>query len=121
VGKLDPERSERMATEFDQCSNAPVSALFFGVGLPPPSEYDAQDVSDHGLHFFNKKLLGAFPTALDKEGFQLLDTHVQVCGPGGGGSSMFVSAVQRYPMQPRLVPVTSLTDCRASGLNAINS
>jgi len=67
-------------------------------------------------------LLGAFRNAAGIEQHRLLDANVQVCGPGAGGDSMFVAAVQRYPMpQPRLLPVTSLTDCRASGLNAINS
>lgn len=120
VGKLDPERSQRMATEFDQCSNEPVSALFFGVGLPP-SEHGNPGLPDHGRDFFNNKLLGAFPNAVDKEKFRLSDANVQVCGSGGRGNPMFVAAVQRYSMpQPRLVPVTSLTDCRASGLSAIN-
>lgn len=114
-------RMERMKTE-SQCSNDPVSWLFFGVGLPYPQREDDAHVPQHGLDFFNKKLLGAFPTAVDKEQHRLVDANVQVCGTGAGGNSMFVAAAQRYPMpQPRLVPVTSLTDCRASGLNAINS
>ena len=120
VGKLDPKRSQRMTTEFDQCSNAPVSALFFGVGLPSSQHDNTPLLASHGLDFFNNKLLAAFPNAFNKENYQLLDANVQPCGAGGGGNSMFVAAVQRYPMQPRYVPVTSLTDCRASGVTAIN-
>lgn len=119
AGETARKRMERMRAEF-RCSNNSVSALFFGVGLPD-SEHDTQPLVDHALAFYNNKLLGAFPTAVDKEQHRLVDANVQVCGTGAGGNSMFVAAVQRYPMpQPRLVPVTSLTDCRASGLNAIN-
>lgn len=120
AGETDRKRMERMKAEF-RCSNNPVSALFFGVGLPD-SAHDTQPLFDHALTFYNNKLLGAFfRNAADIEQHRLVDTNVQVCATGAGGDPMFVAAVQRYPMpQPRLLPVTSLTDCRASGLNAIN-
>ncbi|HWS17662.1 MAG TPA: hypothetical protein VN223_06595 [Candidatus Elarobacter sp.] len=117
------ERMGRMKTEF-QCSNDPVSWLFFGVGLPYPQPEESPHLYEHGLDFFNKKLLGAFPTARDLDEHRLVQVKVNVCGAGAGAGrdSMFVSAVQRYPMpQARMVPVTSLTDCRAGALNAINS
>jgi len=115
------ERMERMKAEF-QCSNNPVSKLFFGVGLPYSEADNVPHLSAHGVDFFNNKLLGAFPRALDIEKHRLLQVDPNVCGAGAGGNSMFVSAVQRYPMpQARMVPVTSLTDCRAGALNAINS
>jgi hypothetical protein len=119
VGETARKRMERMRAEF-RCSNNPVSALFFGVGLPD-SEHDTQPLVDHALTFYNKNLLGAFRNEAGIEQHRLVNAKVDVCGTGAGGNSMFVAAVQRYSMpQPRLVPVTSLTDCRASGLNAIN-
>jgi hypothetical protein len=115
------ERMERMKSEFE-CFNHPVSWLFFGVGLPYPQPGNSTHSAEHGLDFFNNKLLGAFPTALDLEKHRLLQVDPNICGAGAGGNSMFVSAVQRYSMpQPRLVPVTSLTDCRAGTISAINS
>jgi len=119
AGEAARNRMERMRAEF-RCSNNPVSALFFGVGLPD-SEHGSPHLVDHALKFYNGKLLGAFPNTAGIEQHRLLDANVQICGTGAGGNSMFVAAVQRYSMpQPRLLPVTSLTDCRASGLNAIN-
>jgi len=114
------DRMERMATEFDQCSNNPIGALFFGVGLQD-SAHDTQPVFDHAVEFYNNRLLAAFLSPAEKEQRLLLDANVQACGSGAGGNPMFVSAVQRYSMpQPRLVPVTSLTDCRASGITVTN-
>jgi hypothetical protein len=114
------ERMERMKTEF-QCSNDPVSWFFFGVGLSYPQPEESPHLYEHGLDFFNNKLLGAFPTARNLDEHRLVQVKVKVCGAGTGGDSMFVSAVQRYSMpQARMVPVTSLTDCRAGAVNAIN-
>ncbi|MBZ5489590.1 MAG: hypothetical protein LAO76_01500 [Acidobacteriia bacterium] len=121
----DREQKERIMehikAEF-QCSNDPISELFFGVGLPYPQRDGDPHVPAHGLDFFNNKLLGAFSgNARDLEKHRLLQVDVKACGTGAGGNSMFISAVQRYSMpQPRLVPVTSLTDCRAGAINAIN-
>jgi hypothetical protein len=115
------DRMEHMKAEF-QCSNNPASALFFGVGLSYAEADNVLHLSAHGKDFFNNKLLGAFPTALNLENHRLLQVDVKICGGGNGGDSMFVSAVQRHSMpQPRLVPVTSLTDCRAGAVNAVNS
>jgi len=120
AGENARKRMERMQAEF-RCSNNTVSALFFGVGLPD-SAHDTKPLIDHALQFYNKNLLGAFLNGPDLEQHRLQDANVQVCATGPGGNPMFVAAAQRYSMpQPRLVPVTALTDCRASGLNAINS
>ncbi|HZR27454.1 MAG TPA: hypothetical protein VFA71_01635 [Terriglobales bacterium] len=115
------ERIEHMKAGLE-CPNNPVGALFFGVGLPYSEAGNVPHLSAHGLDFFNNKLLAAFPTALNLENHRLLQVDVKACGAGNGGDSMFVSAVQRYSMpRPRLVPVTSLTDCRAGAVTAINS
>jgi hypothetical protein len=84
AGEAARKRMERMRAEF-RCSSNPVSALFFGVGLPD-SEHDTQPWVDHALTFYNKNLLGAFPNAAGIEQHRLLDANVQVCGTGAGGT-----------------------------------
>jgi hypothetical protein len=130
-GEHDQQRlhMERALTRY---AETPCVMFFLGVGVSPNTGEASR--REHALGFFNNKLLGGFPNAPEHDGMILEEVYAKPCSsrtvtpPGTvNHGAMLTPAVYRYP-EPRLRPVsasafyfTAADDCRASGLNAINS
>ena len=107
----------RTKGELDRPSEADVYTYFFGVGVPPGMLSDA-DAVQHGLEFFNKRLVPLFPNSKDLKPLTEIRNYGEPCTPMPKTTqSSLKPAVLRQSMQkPRLLLVTGAEDCRAPGL-----
>lgn len=112
-GETNQESSQRQNME-DTLRNCPSSDLcvLFGVGFDP--EKITGPFEAHGRDFFNNVLLPSFAPGLKKPLVQL------TCSSSNSenfSSGTLVPAVFSYrDYGPRLLPVTSVLDCRIGGI-----
>jgi hypothetical protein len=123
-----PSPRANIKDELTRCSDSDVSTLFFGVGLDrgdkPEGEF-GRIAGDHAVRFFNDALLPSFPNSPDirRKRLVAIGNYGQPCRStkAATGSSMMMPAVFRgADPQPRLQMVTSVENCRAGGVVAVN-
>ena len=107
----------RTKPELERPSEADVYTFFFGVGVPPGMLSDDAAVQ-HGLEFFNKRLVPLFPNSKDLKPLSEIRNYGDPCTPmKKTAPARMQPAVLRESMQkPRLLLVTGAEDCRAPGL-----
>lgn len=116
-------RSQRPHIESEQTSCS-YSTYFFGVGLPPGPKTDEylMHLADHGVEFYNEKLLPAFYQQQDiPPGKRLKNVGKRAVPPCDAGQADMLMpgmrpAVWQYSAQaPHLEYVTSTDNCTAPG------
>lgn len=103
----------RTRGELGRPSEPEVYTYFLGVGVPPGQMSDAAAVQ-HGLDFFNNKLVPLFPNSKDLKPLSEIRNYGDPCTPMKMTTSRLTPAVlsQATP-KPRLLLVSSAEDCRA--------
>lgn len=106
--------------ELAGSSEADVYTYFFGVGVPPGTLSSA-DAIQHGLDFFNKKLVPLFPNSKDLKPLSEIRNYGEPCTPTGktAPSRLKPAVLQQSTPKPRLLLVSSAEDCRGPGLGGL--
>jgi hypothetical protein len=107
----------RTKAELGRSTEPEVFTYFFGVG-PAPKSLTTMDAIQHGLNFFNKKLVPLFPNSPNLKPLSEIRDYGQPCTPIGktSPSSMKPAVLTDNVQKPRLLQVTAVEDCRAAGL-----
>jgi len=107
----------RTKGELERPAEPQVYTYFLGVGVPPGMLSDA-DAVQHGLNFFNKKLVPLFPNSKDLKPLSEIRDYGYPCTPSGktAPSRLKPAVLKESAAKPRLLLVSSAEDCRATGL-----
>ncbi|HEY6250082.1 MAG TPA: hypothetical protein VI685_08975 [Candidatus Angelobacter sp.] len=103
-------------SELGRPSESEVFTYFLGVGVPPGAMSDPEAVQ-HGLDFFNKKLVPLFPNSRNLKELSEIRNYGDPCTMGKTAPSRMKPTVLRQSEpKPRLLLVTGVEDCRSPGL-----
>ena len=107
----------RTRNELARSGEPEVYTYFFGVG-PTPGYFTDMAAVQHGLEFFNKKLVPLFPNSRDLKPLAEIRNYGDPCTPTGKTypSSLKPAVLSGDTPKPRLLLVTSAEDCRAPGI-----
>lgn len=107
----------RTQNELSHSGEPEVFTYFLGVG-PAPKSFTTMDAIQHGLNFFNKKLVPLFPNSRDLKPLSEIRDYGAPCTPTGktAPSSLKPAVLSDRTPTPRLLQVTAVEDCRAAGL-----
>lgn len=103
--------------ELGQSLEPEVFTYFFGVGVAPGQMTDAAAVQ-HGLDFFNHKLVPLFPHSKNLKELSEIRNYGDPCTPTGPPTAPQAkpAVLGGSTQKPRLLLVSSVEDCRAAGL-----
>ena len=110
-------QAPRTKSELGQPSEADVYTYFFGVGVPPGT-LSVDAAVQHGLEFFNKRLVPLFPNSKDLKPLSEIRDYGYACTPmpKTTPSSLKPTVLRQSMQKPRLLLVTGAEECRAPGL-----
>jgi hypothetical protein len=97
-------------------SPADVHTFFLGVGIAPVALSEAA-AAQHALEFFNNKLVPLFPKSPNLKRLKEIGAYGQPNTPTGRPtpSAARPTALHTTDVQPRLLQISSVEDCRATG------
>ncbi|HLJ27969.1 MAG TPA: hypothetical protein VKY85_14765 [Candidatus Angelobacter sp.] len=103
--------------ELGRPAEPEVYTFFLGVGVKPGILSDLAAVQ-HGLEFFNNKLVPLFPKSPDLKRIREIRNYGDPCTPTRptNPSQLKPSVLDDSMQKPKLLLVTSAEDCRATGL-----